>query len=138
MTLNPGTVQDGLTGKDEYAQFVKWTTRGRRWDYVKRAFVNYKTYSYGQVVLSSVSNLGKLLLHKHLVRDISRYPILVKSKIGKGYPAWVCSMGYIYKKTQRIRINVRFLEPLKYCEHLETIREEINAKKNSTTTSFRL
>jgi len=127
MSQEVGIVQDGLTGKEEPAKFAEWSTNDRKWDHVTNTYVLCRVYRYGVVILSTTSELGQRLL----ARNTFRYPLLIKSKTGKALPAWVCSLGYIYKRTPRMKINVRYLDSLKYCEHLEKVREEGYIKKSS-------
>ena len=125
MSQEKGIIQDGLTNKSQSGTYNRWSTPNTRWSNSKLTNVWCPSYSYGQVIISTKSHLAKRLLK----RNTYRYPILVKAKKGKAYPAWVCSLGYMYRRTPRMKISVRYLESLKYCEHLEKVREEGYIKK---------
>lgn len=126
--MTPGTLINGITGASEPITFETGNMNDRRLCPKTHKYFVYKVYKYGHVIMSTTSNLAKLLLKK----KINRYPVVVISETGEGHPGWVCSLGYKYKKVARMKINVRFLDPLKYCEHLEIIREKLHGKKETT------
>ena len=127
-------LQDGLTGETEPVIVSTWSTPKRRWSNKLDKYVSCNQYRYGQIIMSTTSNLAKTLL-SYDGHNCHRHPIVIKAE--NGGAGWVCSLGYKYKRTPRMKANIRFLEPLRYCDHLEETIEKTNEKEKQIKNSSR-
>jgi hypothetical protein len=116
--LKPCAIISPVTNEELSGKYHSWWIRYRGHE---------DRYEYGELVFPTESKLWDAV-GKH---DIPKVPIIIKSK-KESKVGWICSFVYMYRKTPQVKMRIRLsVDSLKYCEHIEKVKEKYNAKQSN-------